>query len=78
VIVVENHTQSIAAPTTAPMTDAYPAAAPSRRMDSGLRNGLMAVPAVGVTVHAMGQVSFADANAVFIKVWAPPPRRVSL
>jgi hypothetical protein len=79
VIVVENHTQSIAAPTTAPMTGAYPlAAAPSRRMEIDFVSRLLAIPAVGVTAHATGQVSFADANAVFSKVWAPPPRREPL
>jgi hypothetical protein len=38
----------------------------------------MAGPAAGATAHTMGQVFFANANDVFIKVWAPPPRRVSL
>jgi hypothetical protein len=75
-IVVDNNTQSIAAPTIAPMTDAYVAApAPLRRVEIGF-DRLMAVPAAAV--HATGQVSFADANAVFGKVWAPPPRREPL
>jgi hypothetical protein len=91
VIVVENQTQSVAASTAAPMTvallsaapvmvapiSAAPAAASSRRT-VGFSGRLMAGPAAGATAHTTGQVSFANANDVFIKVWAPPPRRVSL
>lgn len=75
---MDNQTQSVAAPTAAPMTDAYLAAAPAHRIDTGSTGRLMAGPAVAATVHATGQVSVANVNAVFIKVWAPPPRRVSL
>jgi hypothetical protein len=91
VIVVENQTQSVAAPTAAPLTvapmtaapvtfapvTAHPAAGSSRRT-VGFSGRLMAGPAAGATAHTMGQVFFANANDVFIKVWAPPPRRVSL
>ena len=76
---MENQTQNIAAPTAAPMIDANPmVAAPRRRQDAGFSGRLMTMPAAGATAHAMGQVSFANANVVFIKAWAPPPRRVSL
>jgi hypothetical protein len=91
VIVVENHTQSVAAPMAAPMTVALLAAAPtmvaliatdpaaaSSRRTVGFSGRLMAGPAAGATAHTSGQVSLANANDVFIKVWAPPPRRVSL
>jgi hypothetical protein len=106
VIVVKNQTQSVAAPTAAPLTvapmtaapmtaapmtaapmtvapmtvapiSAHPAAASSRRT-VGFSGRLMARPAAGATAQINGQVSFANANDVFIKVWAPPPRRESL
>jgi hypothetical protein len=92
VIVVDNQTQSVAAPTAAPMTaapftanlitvapmTADPMAASSRRMVAGFSGRLIAAPVGGATAHATGQVSVANANVVFIKSWAPPPRRVSL
>ncbi len=80
VIVVDNQTQNVAAPTAAPMIDAYPAVGFSRRLDA-FDGRLVIMPTVGVTAHAAtGQVSVANANAniVFTKAWAPPPRRVSL
>ncbi len=76
-IVVENHTQNIAAPTTAPMIDAHAAMARSRRVGYEYSD-LMTMPALGFTAHVTGQVSFAVANVVISKAWAPPPRRVSL
>lgn len=76
---MENQIQNVVAPTAAPMTDAYLAAASMRRSDTGFSGRFTAAPVVGATtVHATGPVSFAGANAAFNKVWAPPPRRVSL
>ncbi len=81
VIVVDNQTQNVAAPTAARMIDAYPAVGFSRRLDAAFNGRLVVMPTVGVTAHAAtGQVSVAHANAniVFTKAWVPPPRRVSL
>ena len=76
---MENQTQNIAAPTVAPMIDANPmVAAPRRRQDTGFSGRLIIMRTAGANAHAMGQVSFANANVAFTKGWAPPPRRVSL
>jgi hypothetical protein len=65
-----------AAPVMVAPISADPAAASSRRT-VGFSGHRMAGPAAAAA-QITGQVSLANANDVFIKVWAPPPRRVSL
>jgi hypothetical protein len=75
-VIVVDTTQNVAALMAAPTIDHYAPASAARRIDAGL--SLMPIsPAVGVNVHAKGQVSFAAKDAA-TPAWAPPPRRVPL